>query len=93
MTKLVVLLLLCSCVVSHKVKNVPTTFKVETEGEVDVGPNFDTILEYCTGRIDHEIEAELRNDPDFFVNEEDRQFEIDECYYKFDFGSINIPTP
>lgn len=92
MYKLIFVLLLTSCqvAVNHKGLDGVVPEKLETESDVNFQPGFDKVKEYCEGKIDHDIETEQRLDPDFFISEEDRQFEIDDCYYNFDFSALDV---
>jgi hypothetical protein len=76
----------CNIQVKHKGLDgaVPKSFTIDSDNDVETGVDFDQILEYCTGRVDHAIALETRENPDFVMSEEDRQFEIDDCYYNFD---------
>ena len=91
MLRLLLLVLLASCQIAVKQKGWDNVIpdKIETENDVNVQPGFDKVKEYCEGQIDHNIETEKRLDPNFEISEEDRQYEIDECYYNFDFSTLD----
>ena len=90
MYKLLFILLLTACQLQVKHKGLDDAIpeKFESDSDVNFQPGFDKIKEYCTGKIDHEIEVAKREDPELEVSEEDRQFEIDDCYYNFDFSGL-----
>jgi hypothetical protein len=85
-----ILVLSTSCQIAVKQKGWDNVIpdKIETENDINFQPGFDKVHEYCTGKIDHDIETEQRLDPEFEISEEDRKYEIDDCYYNFDFGSL-----
>lgn len=82
----------CELDIKHKgLKDaVPKDFTVQSESDVEAGLDFDKVYEYCEGKVDHQIEEETRIDPDFYISEDDRKFEIGNCYYNFDFNSLEF---
>jgi hypothetical protein len=61
-----------------------------SNSDVNFQPGFDAVYRYCEGNVDHDIAIEKRIDPYYVVSEEDRQFSIDDCYYNFDFSSLEV---
>jgi hypothetical protein len=84
--RIALLLLLCSCQIDHKIKNIPTNYEAKIEGDIEVSPPFDKVYEYCVGKVDHDIKTELLDDPQFALSEEDKEYAVNDCYYSFDFS-------
>ncbi len=91
MKKLLILCLLTGCMVKIKHTGLDNVVpkKIETDSDIEAGPNFDEVKTYCEGKVEHEIDAELRADPSFVISDEEKQYQIEDCYYSFDLDVLN----
>lgn len=85
---LILLLVSCQIVVKHKGLDNVVPKKIETESKFS--PDFEVVRNYCTGYVDHQIAISLKEDENFYISEEDRQFNIDDCYYNFDLNNLDM---